>query len=136
MEEGYKIEIMGTISTDTTLSLTKTNKEYVRFTITVSNKYIDSNTKEEKFHVDYFNVTAWGKVAKDICSSSQKGSHIKVEAKRTQNEYTNSKGVTVRDWNINVKSFEMMDDKNVTKSPKETPNPQPQNGPQGSELPF
>ena len=109
MKESYSINIIGTITTDLELKTTQNGKNYVRFSVTVSKPYKDKNTQEEKEYKDYFNITAWGETAKNICSVSIKGKQIKVECRRSLNTYTNKNGVTVNDWNITADKFEMVD---------------------------
>ena len=109
MKESYSINIIGTITTDLELKTTQNGKNYVRFSVTVSKPYKDKNTQEEKEYKDFFNITAWGENAKNICSVAIKGKQIKLECRRSLNTYTNKNGVTVNDWNITADKFEMVD---------------------------
>ena len=109
MKESYSINIIGTITTDLELKTTQSGKNYTRFTVTVSKPYKDKNTQEEKEYKDFFNITAWGETAKNICGVAIKGKQIKLECRRSLNTYTNKNGVTVNDWNITADKFEMVD---------------------------
>ena len=109
MKESYSINIIGTITTDLELKTTQSGKNYTRFTVTVSKPYKDKNTQEEKEYKDFFNITAWGETAKNICGVAIKGKQIKLECRRSLNTYTNKNGVTVNDWSITVDKFEMVD---------------------------
>ena len=109
MKESYSINIIGTITTDLELKTTQKGKNYTRFTVTVSKPYKDKNTQEEKEYKDFFNITAWGETAKNICGVAIKGKQIKLECRRSLNTYTNKNGVTVNDWNITADKFEMVD---------------------------
>ena len=108
MKEVFSIGIIGTVESDTELKKTKNDKSYVRFTVTVTNKYTDKNTKEEKSSKEYFNITAWGKEAEEICSLEPRGKQIKIKARRSPNEYKNKDGVSVKDWNINLQEYEII----------------------------
>ena len=91
MKESYSINIIGTITTDLELKTTQSGKNYTRFTVTVSKPYKDKNTQEEKEYKDFFNITAWGETAKNICGVAIKGKQIKLECRRSLNTYTNKK---------------------------------------------
>lgn len=114
MKEVFSIGIIGTLESDTELKKTKNDKSYVRFTVTVTNKYTDKNTKEEKSSKEYFNITAWGEKAEEICSLEPRGKQIKIKARRSTNEYKNKDGVLVKDWNINLQEYEIISEASET----------------------
>lgn len=109
MKESYSINIIGTITTDVELRTTQSGKNYTRFTVTITKPYKDRNTNEEKEYKDFFNITAWGDMAKNICEVAIKGKQIKLSCRRSLNTYTNKNGATVNDWNITADTFEMVD---------------------------
>lgn len=109
MKESYSINIIGTITTDVEIRTTQSGKNYTRFTVTITKPYKDRNTNEEKEYKDFFNITAWGDMAKNICEVAIKGKQIKLSCRRSLNTYTNKNGATVNDWNITADTFEMLD---------------------------
>ena len=109
MKESYSINIIGTITTDVEIRTTQSGKNYTRFTVTITKPYKDRNTNEEKEYKDFFNITAWGDMAKNICEVAIKGKQIKLSCRRSLNTYTNKNGATVNDWNITADTFEMVD---------------------------
>ena len=110
MKESYSINIIGTITTDLELKTTKNGKNYTRFSVLITGEpYINKTTNEERENKTFFNITAWGEKAKNICSVAIKGKQIKLECRRSLNTYTNKNGVTVNDWNITADKFEMVD---------------------------
>ena len=109
MKESYSINIIGTITTDVEIRTTQSGKNYTRFTVTITKPYKERNTNEEKEYKDFFNITAWGDIAKNICEVAIKGKQIKLSCRRSLNTYTNKNGATVNDWNITADTFEMVD---------------------------
>ena len=114
MKEYFSIEIVGTLENNTELKTTTTGKNYVRFTITVTNKYKDKKTNEEKSNKEYFNITAWEEKAQDLCSANPVGKQLKIKARRSPNEYKNKNGVLVKDWNINMQEYEIISEASET----------------------
>ena len=138
MKEIYKIMIYGSITNDLNVTTTSTGKKYLRLNLTITN----AGTKKDGTqynHVEYFNCTAWDNLADEICASYSKGDRISVECTRTAAEYVNKNGVQVKDWNLNIKKVnDVQEDSTDKKATVSKPKPQPQSEPvqEEDDMPF
>ena len=138
MREGYKILIYGTIKDDLNVATTSTGKKYLRLTLTITNVGTKKDGTQYN-HVEYFSTTAWDNLADEICASYSKGDRISVECTRTAAEYVNKNGVQVKDWNLNIKKInDVQEDSTDKKATVSKPKPQPQSEPvqEEDDLPF
>ena len=130
--------IYGSITNDLNVTTTSTGKKYLRLNLTITN----AGTKKDGTqynHVEYFNCTAWDNLADEICASYSKGDRISVECTRSAAEYTNKNGVQVKDWNLNIRKVnDVQEDSTDKKTTASKPKPQPQPEPvqEEDDIPF
>ena len=138
MKEIYKIMIYGSITNDLNVVTTSTGKKYLRLNLTITNVGTKKDGTQYN-HVEYFNCTAWDNLADEICASYSKDDRISVECTRSAAEYTNKNGVQVKDWNLNIKKInDVQEDSTDKKATVSKPKPQPQSEPvqEEDDLPF
>ena len=138
MKEIYKIMIYGSITNDLNVVTTSTGKKYLRLNLTITNVGTKKDGTQYN-HVEYFNCTAWDNLADEICASYSKDDRISVECTRSAAEYTNKNGVQVKDWNLNIRKVnDVQEDSTDKKATVSKPKPQPQSEPvqEEDDLPF
>ena len=104
MKEWYKFLVYGTICNDLQIANTSTGKKYARVNISVTNVGKKKDGTEYN-HVEYFNCFSWEKIAEEIVTDYKKGDKISVECSRSVSDYVNKQGVTVKEWNLNIKKI-------------------------------
>lgn len=130
--------IYGSITNDLNVTTTSTGKKYLRLNLTITNVGTKKDGTQYN-HVEYFNCTAWDNLADEICDSYSKGDRISVECTRSAAEYTNKNGVQVKDWNLNIRKVnDVQEDSTDKKTTASKPKPQPQPDPvqEEDDLPF
>lgn len=130
--------IYGSITNDLNVTTTSTGKKYLRLNLTITNVGTKKDGTQYN-HVEYFNCTAWDNLADEICASYSKGDRISVECTRSAAEYTNKNGVQVKDWNLNIRKVnDVQEDSTDKKATVSKPKPQPQSEPvqEEDDLPF
>ena len=138
MKEIYKIMIYGSITNDLNVVTTSTGKKYLRLNLTITNVGTKKDGTQYN-HVEYFNCTAWDNLADEICASYSKDDRISVECTRSAAEYTNKNGVQVKDWNLNIRKVnDVQEDSTDKKTTASKPKPQPQPEPvqEEDDMPF
>ena len=81
------VAIIGRITKDLELRKTETGKAVTSFSIAVARDYDDQ--------VDFFDITAWNKLAENLVKYCQKGSLISVTGTMRTNFYTNKEGIKI-----------------------------------------
>lgn len=130
--------IYGSITNDLNVVTTSTGKKYLRLNLTITNVGTKKDGTQYN-HVEYFNCTAWDNLADEICSSYSKDDRISVECTRSAAEYTNKNGVQVKDWNLNIRKVnDVQEDSTDKKTTASKPKPQPQPEPvqEEDDMPF
>lgn len=122
------------------MNYTPTNNTAIaKFSIAVESGYKD------KRKTDFFNMTAWGKIAETIQKYVPKGTKILVECQAVQNQYMDKNGNKVNTVDFTVLNFEFCESKNASQSQSNESRPQPSNSDDGfmkipdgidEELPF
>ena len=130
--------IYGSITNDLNVVTTSTGKKYLRLNLTITNVGTKKDGTQYN-HVEYFTTTAWDNLADEICDSYSKGDRISVECTRSAAEYTNKNGVQVKDWNLNIRKVnDVQEDSTDKKTTASKPKPQPQPEPvqEEDDMPF
>ena len=81
------VAIIGRITKNLELRKTETGKAVTSFSIAVARDYDDQ--------VDFFDITAWNKLAENLVKYCQKGSLIGVTGTMRTNFYTNKEGIKI-----------------------------------------
>lgn len=95
--------VLGNVVRDVEITTTTTGKEVAKFTLAVNNDWTDKNG-EKRENTTYYNVEAWGGMAK-LCSNIHKGNTILVSGVIKTGEYTNAEGRKVKTWCVNPQSI-------------------------------
>ena len=75
--------LVGRLTRDIELRYTNSSKEVVDFSLAVD---------QDKDHVDFLNIQAWGKLAKNLAEYTEKGDMIGVRGTLKHDVYTNKNG--------------------------------------------
>lgn len=75
--------LVGRLTRDIELRYTNSNKEVADFSLAVD---------QDKDHVDFLNIQAWGNLAKSLAEYTQKGEMIGVRGTLKHDVYTNKNG--------------------------------------------
>lgn len=75
--------LVGRLTRDIELRYTNSNKEVADFSLAVD---------QDKDHVDFLNIQAWGNLAKSLAEYTQKGDMIGVRGTLKHDVYTNKNG--------------------------------------------
>lgn len=75
--------LVGRLTRDIELRYTNSNKEVADFSLAVD---------QDKNHVDFLNIQAWGNLAKSLAEYTQKGDMIGVRGTLKHDVYTNKNG--------------------------------------------
>lgn len=77
------VVLVGRLTRDIELRYTNSNKEVADFSLAVD---------QDKDHVDFLNIQAWGNLAKSLAEYTQKGDMIGVRGTLKHDVYTNKNG--------------------------------------------
>lgn len=77
------VVLVGRLTRDIELRYTNSNKEVTDFSLAVD---------QDKDHVDFLNIQAWGNLAKSLAEYTQKGDMIGVRGTLKHDVYTNKNG--------------------------------------------
>jgi single-strand DNA-binding protein len=83
-----KIIVAGYVGKDPELSSLPDGRDVARFSIATSERWKDKNTGEQKEHTEWFNCSAFGKLATLFKDYVNKGSYVTVIAKKRERKYT------------------------------------------------
>lgn len=86
-----QVSMIGTL-THTLEKKTHNGRSFVSFQMALNKKWTDRQTGEERNHASFIPVTAWGKVADQVCVSFDKGFLILVFGELRSNSWESEKG--------------------------------------------
>lgn len=100
MPSYQRIEVVGHTGRDAERKTLDNGQVLVKFSVAVSESWKDkSGDRQER--AEWFDVSAWGKVADGICDYLTKGSLVMVEGRFQSREYDKD-GQKHRRWEINA----------------------------------
>lgn len=111
-----KIMLIGNLGRDPEMSYTPAGRAVTKFSLAVSRRWKDRETKEPREETTWFYVVAWDNLA-EICNQYlHKGSKVYIEGRMTSRKYTNKDGVEVTAWDVNATDMQMLDSKAASQS--------------------
>ncbi|HEU5437690.1 MAG TPA: single-stranded DNA-binding protein [Ktedonobacterales bacterium] len=106
-----KIMLIGNLGRDPEMSYTPAGRAVTKFSLAVSRRWKDRETKEPREETTWFYVVAWDNLA-EICNQYlHKGSKVYIEGRMTSRKYTNKDGVEVTAWDVSATDMQMLDSK-------------------------
>ena len=87
-----KITIIGNVGRDPEMTYTPNGKALTKFSIASNRRYTSGGERKEE--VDWFNVTAFGRLAEVVSEYVKKGSKLYVEGRFHSNSWEGKDGVT------------------------------------------
>jgi len=105
-----KVIEMGRLTRDPEISSSNSGTKFARFSIAVDRRF----KKEGEPDADFFNCTAFGKIAEFVEKYLQKGTKVLVAGRLQNNNYTNKEGQKVYDVRIIVEEIEFAESKKDT----------------------
>lgn len=101
-----KIFAIGNITRDVELSETASGTPVCRFSLAV-NRYVKTAGGNER-QADFYNVTAWNKLAENVAKYCKKGSKICVYGEPQIRKYTGNDGVERQSFDIQASDIEFL----------------------------
>jgi single-strand DNA-binding protein len=106
-----KIMLIGNLGRDPEMSYTPAGRAVTKFSLAVSRRWKDRETKEPHEETTWFYIVAWDQLA-EICNQYlHKGSKVYIEGRMTSRKYTNKDGVEVTAWEVSAQEMQMLDTK-------------------------
>lgn len=98
------IQLIGRVGSELSLSRTKSDKPYIKFSLATNENYI--NQKGEKVETtQWHRLVAWGQMAERIVQFAQKGTELLVSGKLLYNSYEDKEGVKRTIAEVRVDGF-------------------------------
>ncbi len=110
-----KFIMIGNLTRDPELKITKTNTAYVNFTLAVQRPFANAQGERE---ADFINCVAWDKKAEFITKYSNKGDKLSVVGHIRMSTYNNREGNKITTFNVWVEEVEIVSSRK-TESVKE-----------------
>lgn len=121
---GAKIHAIGNAVRDCELSETASGVQVCRFTLAVNRGYGENRV------TDFFNVTAWKKLAENVAKYVHKGSKVCVYGEPQIRKYTDNNGVERQAFDIQAFDVEFLSTKQETEGNGEQRSQQQHSAPQ------
>lgn len=86
------ITILGNITRDPELRFTPSGTAVVNFGLAVNRSVQNKNSGEWQTEVDFFNITAWYKLAENCAESLSKGDRVLVSGRLSQDSWEDKEG--------------------------------------------
>ena len=102
-----KLLITGRLTREPEVRVTTDNKTVAKFSLAVNRRF----KKDGEPDADFFNCTAFDRIAEIVEKYLRKGSKILVEGEVHSDKYTNKDGQTVYSTNVIVNSLEFAESK-------------------------
>src|SRR5438552_9438401 len=87
-----KIMLIGNLGKDPEMNYTPSGTAVTRFSLAV-NRISKTSTGERREETEWFNVTAWNKLAETCNTYLHKGIKVYIEGRLTQRKYTDKNGI-------------------------------------------
>tara|TARA_R110000764_G_scaffold148971_4_gene236752 strand:- start:1934 stop:2275 length:342 start_codon:yes stop_codon:yes gene_type:complete len=105
-----KVQLIGNIGQTPELKNLESGKSVLNFSLATNESYKDE--KGEKItNTSWHNIVAWGKTAELLSKLTKKGSSIAVEGKITYRSWENKEGQKIRETEIVIEDFLLLDKK-------------------------
>lgn len=121
---GAKIHAIGNAVRDCELSETTSGVQVCRFTLAVNRGYGENRV------TDFFNVTAWKKLAENVAKYVRKGSKVCVYGEPQIRKYTDNNGVERQAFDIQAFDVEFLSTKQEAEGNSEQRSQQQHSAPQ------
>lgn len=96
-----KVTINGRLTRDPELRFTNGGKAVAQFSVVTSRRYKDNQTQEWKeSDTSFWDITAFGDMAENICESCQKGSQVIVTGAMRQETWVDKEDKERRAWRV------------------------------------
>lgn len=115
-----KVYILGNLTKDPVLRQSSDGSVICDMRIAVNNKWFDKNGFPSE-NVEFFNVTAWNKQAKNCIESLIKGDRVMISGHLNNSKNEESESGSVRTLNINADSVSASLEFNKVKIIKDNP---------------
>lgn len=102
-----KIIIMGRATKDPDISSSASGTTFARMSVAVDRRF----KRDGEPDADFFNCTAFGKIAEFIEKYGKKGTKFLISGRLENNDYTNKDGQKVRDNRIIIEEIEFAESK-------------------------
>ncbi len=103
-----KIIIMGRATKDPDISSSASGTTFARMSVAVDRRF----KRDGEPDADFFNCSAFGKIAEFIEKYGKKGTKFLISGRLENNDYTNKDGQKVRDNRIIIEEIEFAESKN------------------------
>jgi single-strand DNA-binding protein len=103
---------MGRLTKDADIRYTQDGKAVAGFSIAVDRRF----KREGQPDADFFNCTAFGKLAEFVEKYTHKGTKVVISGELQNNNYTNKEGQTVHNVQIIVNSIEFAESKKAAEN--------------------
>lgn len=107
MSDLNRVVLIGRLTKDPELRMTKTNAQVASFTLAVNRTYKTNGEKKED--VSFFTCIAWSKTAEVIAQYVKKGQRIGVEGKLQQRSWEDDKGNKRSTVEVVVDNFQFLE---------------------------
>jgi single-strand DNA-binding protein len=105
------LTLVGNLGRDPEMSHTPSGQAVTKFSVAVSRRWTDAQTKEQKEHTDWFNCVAWRQLAETCNTYLHKGSKVLVAGRMESRKYTDRDGVERTAWDVVLSDMAMLDPK-------------------------
>src|SRR5579863_6415043 len=96
-----KVTLNGRLTKDPELRFTNSGKAIAQFSVVTSRRYKDNQTQEwTESDVSFWDITAFGDMAENICESLAKGSPVIVTGAMRQEVWTDKEDKERRAWRV------------------------------------
>jgi single-strand DNA-binding protein len=103
-----KVVIVGFVGKDCRESRTKSDQAVVNFSVAVTEKWFDANSKEQKERTEWFNCSMFGKRAEAVAKYITKGKQVYVEGRLQTRKYDDKEGVSRTTTEVIVQDLQLL----------------------------
>lgn len=115
-----KINLIGRLTKDATLSYNNSNIAYTRFTLAVNRNFTNANGERE---ADFISCIAWRKTAELICQYFKKGSELGASGRIQTGSYDKEDGTKVYTTDVVIEEITFIGGKKDEKAAPSNPKP-------------
>jgi single-strand DNA-binding protein len=103
-----KVVIVGFVGKDAREARTRSDQFVCNFSVAVTEKWMDSNSKEQKERTEWFNCSMFGKRAEAVAKYITKGKQVYVEGRLQTRKYDDKDGVSKVATEIIVQDLQLL----------------------------
>lgn len=112
-----KIILIGNLGRDPEMSYTNNGTAVTKFSLAVSKRFAQSSTGERpQDDTDWFNITAFNKLAETCNTYLRKGNKVYVEGRLSVRKYNDREGIQRTSVDVTINEMEMLTPKSAQQS--------------------